>query len=154
MWTPRFWAYGLWDKGSKHYQVWTCRTCCYYFECTLLYKIEPGVDSILEYDPLAENIEVVQMKELMIKTVEADLKTQEISNEVSKTWKTGQKVRDPLETSQPTKSTKKQFTKASEKDPLGKSQACCHICQAETPGLMLNGDICCYSCRWWLSLEM
>ena len=52
---------------------------------TLLYKIEPGVDSILSYDPLAENIEDVQMKELMIKTVEADLKTQEISNEVNKT---------------------------------------------------------------------
>ena len=105
-------------------------------------KSEPGVDSMLNYDPLAEHIEDVQMNEVVIKTVEADHMTQEISNEVSKTTKPAQKVRDPLETSEPNKGT------INEKDPLDTvSQACCHICQAEAPGMLFYGGLCCYSCR-------
>ena len=111
-------------------------------------KIEPGVDSILNYDPLAENIEDVQMNEVVINTVEADHMTQEISNEVSKTTKPEQKVRDPLETSQPNQGTINPSPNANEKDPLDTvSQACCHICQAEAPGMLFYGGICCYSCR-------
>ena len=105
-----------------------------------------GVDSILNYDPLAEHIEDVQMNEVVIKTVEADHMTQEISNEVSKTTKPEQK--DPLDTSQPSKSTEKPSPRANEKDPLATvSQACCHICQAEAPGMLFYGGLCCYSCR-------
>jgi hypothetical protein len=108
-------------------------------------KIELGVDSILHYNPLAENIEDVQMTELLNKTVEGDHKTKEKSNEVEKTRKPVQI--DPLDTSIPQKSTKKASPKVNEKDPLGTSQAYCHICQAEAPGLIFYGGLCCYSCR-------
>ena len=110
-------------------------------------KIEPGVDSILNYDPLAENIEDVQMTELLNKTVDGDQKTQEKSNEVEKTTKPAREVKDPLGTSQPNKSTEIPSPKVNEKDPLDTSQACCHICQAEAPGLIFYGGLCCYSCR-------
>ena len=110
-------------------------------------KIERNLESILNYDPLAENIEDAQLNELVIKSIETDHSTQAISNKERSTIKMPRKVKDPLGTPKHKKITKKQYLIADEKDPLDTSQASCHICQAEAPGQLFYGGICCYSCR-------
>ena len=87
------------------------------------------------------------MNKLVMKSIETDHLAQEISNQDRSIIKTPQKVKDPLEASKHRKITKKQPPKADEKDPLDTSQASCHICQAEAPGQLFYGGICCYSCR-------
>ena len=95
---------------------------------------EPTYSNILVYDPLAGNSYVLQ--NLILNSVD--------------TCEQNVLVYKPQEEMPSEISGKKSSVKNAEKDPLDTStvnQVLCKVCQAECPGQVFYGGICCYSCR-------
>ena len=99
---------------------------------------------------VSENKEVLQTNELwMVKSefVDQDDHKNEPFNDVN--INTEMTVHNPSDVAMENddKDTIIQSIEVNERDPLDISITCCHICEAESPGLQFYGGICCYSCR-------